>query len=127
MPDWLLIALAVLLALIVVLAVAGALAQRRRLEATRPQFEAELARADHDLAEAYATDKGWDRSLLEQAVRSAFAERQGTEPDRIDLVEVLDRPGIDEDQAVFRVESGGRPHRLTLGRRGGEWALERLD
>ena len=38
------------------------------------------------------------------------------------LIEVLDRPGTDEDQAVFRC---GDAH-LTLGRRNGEWVSESL-
>ena len=36
--------------------------------------------------------------------------------------EVLDRPGTDEDQAIFRCGD----ERLTLGRRGGEWVHESL-
>ena len=42
------------------------------------------------------------------------------------LVEVLDRPGTDEDLAVFRVEGEGRHDTLNLGRRGGEWVLDSL-
>jgi hypothetical protein len=38
------------------------------------------------------------------------------------LVQVIDRPGTDADQAVFRVETAdGDEHRITLGRTGGVW------
>ena len=43
------------------------------------------------------------------------------------LVEVLDRPGTDEDFAVFHVEGEGRTDTLTLGRRDGEWVLEKVE
>ena len=43
------------------------------------------------------------------------------------LVEVLDRPGTDEDFAVFHVEGEGRTDTLTLGRRDGEWVLDKVD
>jgi len=39
-------------------------------------------------------------------------------------VQIVDRPGTDEDKAVFRSTAGAR---LTLGRRDGEWILDRLD
>ena len=42
------------------------------------------------------------------------------------LVQIIDRPGTDDDKAVFEVASGGREERLTLGRQGGEWVLEQL-
>ena len=41
-------------------------------------------------------------------------------------MQIIDRPGTDEDKAVFRVASGDREERLTLGREGGEWVLEQL-
>jgi len=34
---------------------------------------------------------------------------------------VLDRPGTEEDEAVFDVRAGGQNHRLVLGRRDGDW------
>ena len=117
MPTWLIVVLAVLL----VLAVGGALARRAQLARTRAAFEASLERANRDLAAAAAADRGWDRATLEAAARRIFAERRGAEPDRLHLVEVLDRPGTDEDQAVFRAEIGGHTEPLTLGRRGGHW------
>ena len=76
-------------------------------------------RADHDLAAAHAADRGWARETLEQAARRALAERHpDAEPDSVQLVQVIDRAGTDEDKAVFVADAGGRRHELTLGRRG---------
>jgi Tfp pilus assembly protein PilX len=122
-PIWLIIILAVLL----VLAVGGAIARRAQLARSRSAFESSLERANRDLAEAAATDRGWDRTTLEAAARRIFADERGAEPDEIVLVEVLDRPGTDDDRAVFRAEQSGTAHALTLGRREGEWVHESLE
>src|SRR5919197_4435423 len=98
MPTWLIIVLVVLL----VLAVGGALARRAQLARTRDAFARSLERVDRDLAAAAAQDRGWDRELLETAARRCFADEHGGEPEELVLVEVFDRPGTDEDQAVFR-------------------------
>jgi hypothetical protein len=118
-PTWLLIVLIVL----AVLAVGGMIARILQLRRSRPAFEANLDRVNRDLAAAAAQDRGWDRPHLEAAARRCYAEKRGAEPGELVLVEVLDRPGTDEDQAVFRVD--GREY-LTLGRRGGEWVPEDL-
>jgi len=110
---WILIVLAVLLILIV----GGAIARRRQLAHSRPAFERALAKVDQDLAAAAASDRGWDRGLLETAARRVYTEQYGDEPQTLTLIEVIDRPGTDSDQAVF--DAGGR--RLVLGRRDGEW------
>src|SRR3954462_10205167 len=117
MPLWLLIVIVVL----VVLAVGGAVARRRQLRSTRGAFDRSLAQVDRDLAAAAAEDRGWDRVRLEAAARRIAAERLGTEPEELNLGEVPDRPGTDDDEAVFPVTPGGRRERLTLGRRYGEW------
>jgi hypothetical protein len=127
MPTWLVIVLGVFLALLILLAVGGAYARRRQLAASRGRFDAQLARVNRDLAEAHAEDRGWAREGLEAAARAAYAaERDGAEPAELTLVQIVDRPGTDEDKAVFRVASGGRDERLTLGRRSGEWVFEEL-
>src|ERR671915_981706 len=98
MPTWLLIVLIVLL----VLVVGGAIARMRQLARTRGDFERRLEQANHDLAEAAAEDRGWDRATLEAAARRCFAEHSGgAEPAELLLIEVIDRPGTDEDKAVF--------------------------
>jgi hypothetical protein len=122
MPTWLLIVIVVL----VVLAVGGFFARRALTRRTESQFRARLQQANHDLAEAAAEDRGWDRALLESAARRIYAEQRGAEPAVLLLTEVLDRPGTDEDSAVFRVEGEGRKETLTLGRRDGDWVHEKL-
>jgi hypothetical protein len=123
-PTWLIIVIVVF----VVLAVGGFFARRAQLARTRPAFEDSLARVNHDLAQAAAEDRGWDRERLEAAARRAFAEHGGgAEPDALVLIEVRDRPGTDEDQAIFRAERAGAAHRLTLGRSSGEWVHQALD
>jgi hypothetical protein len=117
MPTWLLIVIVVLL----VLGVGGYLARRAQLARSRPAFERRLARVERDLVAAAAADRGWDRSLLEAAARRIGAERLGAEPEELTLVEVIDRPGTDQDQAVFDARVAGRRHRLVLGRRDGDW------
>ncbi len=76
--------------------------------APRRASGARLEQANHDLAEAAAADRGWDRATLEGAARRVYAEQRGAEPSELLLVEVLDRPGTDEDLAVFHVEGEGR-------------------
>ena len=107
----------IVLVILAILIVGGALARRRQLARSRPAFERALAQVDQDLAAAAASDRGWDRTLLETAARRAYAEQHGEEPRTLTLVEVIDRPGTDADQAVF--EADGR--RVVLGRREGEW------
>jgi hypothetical protein len=127
MPTWLVIVLGVFAALVIVLAVGGAYARRRQLESSRGRFDVHLAQVNEDLAAAHAEDRGWARDGLESAARAAYAsERDGAEPDELTLVQIVDRPGTDDDKAVFRVTSGGRDERLTLGRQGGDWVFETL-
>jgi Flp pilus assembly protein TadB len=119
-PTWLIIVLAVIL----VLAIGGAFARSRQLARSRPAFEASLEQVNRELAAAAAQDRGWDRTTLEDAARHIYREQSGEEAGDLVLVEVLDRPGTDQDQAVFRV-AGSR--RFTLGRRDGEWVHESLE
>src|SRR3954452_7851192 len=99
MPLWLIIVLVVL----AVLALGAAIARNRQLARSRPAFERALAQVDRDLAAAAASDRGWDRALLEAAAPRISGEASGTEPDDLTLVEVIARPGTDEDQAVFDI------------------------
>src|SRR3954452_14270913 len=117
MPLWLIIVVVVFAVLIA----GGIYARHRQLARSRPAFERALAQVDRDLAAAAASDRGWDRALLEAAARRISAEQFGNEPDDLTLVEVIDRPGTDEDQAVFDIVTAGARHRVVLGRRDGRW------
>jgi hypothetical protein len=116
--TWLIILIVVLL----VLAIGGAFARSRQLRRSRPAFDASLEQVNRDLVTAAAQDRGWDRATLESAARRIYAEQRGAEPPELVLVEVIDRPGTDQDQAVFRCGDA----RLTLGRRDGEWVSDSL-
>lgn len=125
MPVWLDIVVVGVILVLALLAVGGVIARRRQLAATEARFDANLAQVNRDLAAAHAEDRGWERGGLDAAARAAWAHaRPGTEPGELTLVQIVDRPGTDDDKAVFRSTAGAR---LTLGRRGGEWVLDRLD
>ncbi len=115
--DPLAIVLIVLAVLVLGLFAGGYVANARRRDAERAALHARAQEADRHLAAAHAEDKGWERATLEAAARRAFAERHGVEPDDLRLVQVVDRPGTDEDEAVF----AGDGHELVLGRRGDQW------
>jgi hypothetical protein len=121
-PTWLII----LIVAIVVLSIGGFFARRRQLARSRPAFDASLEQVNRDLAAAAAEDRGWDRATLEEAARRIYASERGGEPESLVLIEVLDRPGTDEDKAVFRVESAGSRELLTLGRRDGDWVHDTI-
>ncbi len=124
MPTWAIIVLAVFGAFLV-LALLGALAASLRNRRRRERFGSSLDQVDRSLANARASDRGWERGALEAAARRAFAaERPGVEIHELTLVQVVDRPGTEEDKAVFRVVAGDVRVHLTLGRVQGEWVGE---
>jgi hypothetical protein len=126
MPTWLIIVLGVFVALVIVLAVGGVLGRRRQLDRTRGRFETNLAQVNEDLAAAHADDRGWAREGLEAAAREAYRDQRGSEPPALTLLQIVDRPGTDDDKAVFLIAGEGRDERLTLGRQGGDWVFEQL-
>jgi hypothetical protein len=106
----------------ILLAIGGYVATTRRTQSTSDELLAQVREADAALAAAHAEDKGWERSGLEAAAREAFAETHGGDEVReLHLVQVVDRPGTDEDQAVFRVVTDQGERTLVLGRRDGVW------
>jgi len=128
-PTWLVIAFLVVVALVVLLALIGGIAVARRRREQAPAFEGQLIEANRALAAAHAQDKGWDAGALRQAARRAFEdERPGHTVRDMQLVQVVDPPGIERDKAVFRFETeDGGSHELTLGRTPEGWSLERID
>lgn len=119
----LLIVVIVLVILVVVLAVGGAIATARSSEAGAEELHARVAEADHRLAEAHAEDRGWDRDTVEAAAREAFhAAHPGEELRDLVLVQVIDHPGTDDDEAVFQAFTAtGTTHEVRLGRDQGAW------
>ncbi len=114
-------------AVLLALAVGGAVANARR-QPDPGDREAALAEANRALAAAHATDKGWEPVALQATARREFEQRRpGVAVREQALVQVLDRPGTDEDHAVFRFVTDHGETLLTLGRSGGEWVTERID
>jgi hypothetical protein len=107
--------------LLVVLVIGGYVATGRRARADDAALRAELEAANRALALAHAQDKGWERSLLEEAARTAFADRSPAEVRELQLVQVVDKPGTDDDQAVFRVVTDHGAEYLHLDRHGDAW------
>ena len=127
MPTWAIIVLVVLGAFLL-LALLGALATTVRSRRRAGRFGTRLDEVDRSLADARATDRGWERGRLEAAARGAFqAARPGAEIRELTLVQVLDRPGTEDDKAVFRVVAADAQARVTLGRVDGEWVGEAVE
>ena len=105
------------------LALGGYLANARRRRAGEARFDVSLDEVNRQLAAAHAQDKGWEPSALNAAARRSFADQRVADEIREEaLVAVIDRPGTDEDRAVFRFVTDAGTFLLTLGRAGGEWA-----
>jgi len=121
------IVLIVIGVVLLALFVGGLVVARRRLE--RPEFSADVAKADRALESARAADRGWNRQLLHDAARQALAvERPGFEPETLDLVLVDDRPGVEDDRAhVVAVGSEGKARVVLARDREGRWTLERVE
>lgn len=122
------VVIVVAVVLVIALSVGGMLANARWRRRRETSFDTSLDEVNQHLAAAHAQDKGWEPNALHEAARRAFAERRpGEEISEQALVAVVDKPGTDEDKAVFRfVTSSGTAH-LTLGRTGDEWVAEALD
>ena len=109
------------LAVLVLLFVGGVVANGRRARAEDPELRATLLEADQALAHARAEDRGWDRAALETAARAAFAARSPIELRELQIVRVVDRPGTEEDQCLFRVVTDVGSEEILLVRTGDEW------
>ena len=124
----LLIILAVVAGLLLIFFVGGLVATARRQRLDRREYSEHLAAAEHALAEAWATDRGWDREQMEAVARAALAaERPGESFVKLDLVLVDDRPGVTEDRATFVASGDGGEARVVLLRGEQGWATERVE
>lgn len=116
------IVLLVIAGLVLLLGGGGYVAMGGRTRARDAELLDQLRQVDRELAQARATDKGWERATLEAAARAVAQERFAvTEVTALHLVRVIDKPGTDADQAVFRVQTADGEHTITLGRSGGVW------
>jgi hypothetical protein len=112
-------------ALVVLLFVGGYIARRRHDRELAPDYLRHIAEADNALEQARAADRGWDRDLMERTAREALAAAHpGTTFDRLHLVLVDDRPGVEQDRAHFEAWDGDRPVRVVLTRSDAGWAAE---
>jgi hypothetical protein len=102
--------------LVVLLIVGGLVANGRRARGDEDELLHALREADRALAAARAVDRGWDREAMEAAARAAFAARSPAEISELLLLRVVDRPGTEEDQALFRVVTDAGSEELLLGR-----------
>jgi hypothetical protein len=109
-------------AILVLLFIGGLVAARRRTREREPDRLETIANADRALEAARAADKGWERVLLEEAARKILAEeRPDWRYDRLDLVLVDDRPGVEEDTAHFLATGPDDEARIVLTRQDGGW------
>lgn len=122
MATWLLIVIIVVAVLFVVFLVGGVIAVRRRSRATGGHLLADVAAANEQLAQARAQDRGWDRDTIDTAARATHLERHPEAAiSAVHLVQVVDRPGTDDDEALVHIVDATGEHTLRLGRRGDEW------
>jgi type II secretory pathway pseudopilin PulG len=113
------IVILVVIAVLLLLAVGGYIAQARRQPQLAESLRGRIEAADAALAAARAEDRGWERATMESAARAAVAPREVT---ALHLIQVVDQPGTDADEAVFRAEHpDGDATTVILGRRAGEW------
>src|SRR4051812_29637715 len=95
--------------IVLVAVILGFLGAQRRDRMREGHWERHVRAADAALADAAATDRGWQRDVMEQAARAALTEmRPDWAPHDLLLVLVNDKPGIEEDRAHFvAVNEGG--------------------
>lgn len=121
MATWEIILLAVFGALVLLFLVGFLAVGRRRRERDGGLAE-RLREADRALAAARAADRGWDPALLEEAARAALQERRpGARITALELVQVVDRPGTDEDTARMLVTHADGSDEIDLQRTGDRW------
>jgi hypothetical protein len=107
----------------------GLLGVRARQRRQADSWEEHVRSADAALAQAAATDRGWQRGVMEQAARTALEQqRPGWAYGDLHLVLVDDRPGTDEDRAHFvAVGDAGDEARVVVSRDGDHWSAESVE
>jgi hypothetical protein len=122
MPTWLAIVLIALAALILLFLLGGLIAVRRRNALYGDRMLRDIAQANEALAQARAGDRGWDRDAIDAAARTAqLAVHPDARIEAVHLIQVVDRPGTEDDEAHVRVLDATGAHVLVLGRRGDSW------
>ena len=120
----------VLIAVVVVvllLVLGGVYVANRRARENEAGYRKHLAAADQALEAARASDRGWDRDVMEDVARAALNERRpGWDYRSLDLVLVEDRPGVDEDHAQFEARDDSERVRVVLTRDQSGWTAERV-
>jgi hypothetical protein len=118
----------VVAALVVIVFIGGIVGVRRREHTLGGEFSAHVAAADEALETARASDRGWDRSLMEQACRSALEQHHPQFGyDELHLVHVGDAPGTEADIAHFVAVGPDGERRVVLTRTGDGWAADRVE
>ena len=115
------IIIVVFVLLVVLLIVGGLIASSRRARGGEDELRVAVREADQALALARAGDRGWERGVMEAAAREAFAARSPAEVRELLLMQVVDRPGTEEDQALFRVITDAGSEEILLVRHGDAW------
>ena len=106
------------------LGVGGAFAVAARNRARADTLTEEVQRANDLLAAARADDRGWDLQAMLAVARTELADRAPAFKDEsLHLVEVIDKPGIDGDRAVFRAHAGRDAVEIELARRESSWVV----
>jgi hypothetical protein len=122
MPTWLAIILIALAALILLFLLGGLIAVRRRTALQGDGMLRDIAQANEALAQARAGDRGWDRDSIDAAGRAAhLAVHPDARIEAVHLIQVVDRPGTENDEARVRVLDDRGAHVIALGRSGDEW------
>jgi hypothetical protein len=119
MEIWV-IALLVIAGVLALLFVGGVVANARLHAREDDRHARRIADADRALAAARAEDRGWNRTALETAARTAL-EARGVQPTALELIRVVDRPGTDEDRARFRARTAEGFVEIELARMGDSW------
>lgn len=114
-------------AVLVLLFIGGLVVTGRRRQEPEDYIRG-VARADQALEQARASDRGWDREVLEGAARAALdVERPDAVFDSLRLVLVDDRPGVTEDRAELLASGPQGEARVVLARREAGWVAEVVD